>query len=145
MRSANEAQAVGAFEIDAGEDDNSESTGTEEEVRCADGLLVAARADEQGAIIPEGASDGERTVDPRGAIAGGDARLTGCAKNRRGSALWFAGGKFAKRESAVWERAIEFRDAGGCRTRGTAREGHRIGKLLLEQCSEFGELGGCHL
>lgn len=48
MRSANEAQAVGAFEIDAGEDDNPESTGTEEEVRCADGLLVAARADEQG-------------------------------------------------------------------------------------------------
>lgn len=145
MRSAHEAHTVGAGEFGAGEHDDAESAGAEQEISGGDGLFVAARTDEERPIIPERTGDGERAVYPGGAIAVSDGGETGSAKNRRAAAVRFAEGELAERESAAGERAIELGDAGCRRPDRSPREGDRVGELLLNEgpkSAEFGELGG---
>src|SRR3954465_2837583 len=82
------------------------------------------------------------TVDPGGALAGGNHRPAAGAEDRRGAAERRPDREPAAGKAARRQRAIELRDARRHLLRGAMRDWRGIGKPLLEDRAQGGEIGG---
>jgi hypothetical protein len=138
MNAAHETHRFGIGCPGTGEHDELKPAGTHQLVSGTQRVGMSSGTDEQRTVVPEGARDGLRAIDPRGAFAVGDRGVAGRAENRGDATPRFTNGDSSQRKSAVGKCAVELADSRRHRPRCSLRNRNGVRKLLLDESAEGG-------